>query len=107
MSTEITPCWVVQSAGNQILERSDFSISYAPLNRLNDNRVTSSFGMFGDIFELNNEETAIIYKRQEKPEYRILNGDFRREYEKLETLDECLAFYESKKEEFGSKWSTE
>lgn len=49
-------------------------------------------------------ETAIVTE----DDYRILNGDWRKEYEKLaeEGLEACIKFYEENKVIYGSSWST-
>ena len=80
--------------GNVILEADNFFISY----RENTNS-------FGGVFAGNDGgegETAICYDNT----YKILNGDFRKDYMGLvdKGLDKCLEFYESKKEEHSSCW---
>jgi hypothetical protein len=86
--------WEISLMGNQILERGNYYISFR--------KYTTRFGdsFAGDDNGLG--ETAICYDG----EFAILNGDFRKEYEELDTLEECLEFYEIKKAESKSKWST-
>jgi len=84
--------------GNLLLEGDGFDISY----RKNTNFLNiDSFA--GD--DNGEGETAICYGIT----YKILNGDFRKDYAKLidKGLDKCLEFYESKKEEYSSCWSDE
>ena len=54
----------------------------------------------------NSEETALVQKKR-RPYSRVLNGDFRKNYEKI--IDKgwkvCLAFYNKKKKKFGSSWT--
>lgn len=58
--------------------------------------------------DTNAGETAICDYRGDSPEYYILNGDFRKEYEALvnKGIEACLDFYRSKKDEFNSSWSS-
>lgn len=85
--------WETTLMGNQVLERNNYYISFR--------KDTAKLGSFfaGDDNRLG--ETAICYGGK----FAILNGDFRKEYENLNSLEECLKFYESKKAEFGSEWS--
>lgn len=87
--------WERTVCGNIILDCKNFYISYR------DN--TAVFGSFfvGDDDDCG--ETALCFDGK----YKILNGDFRKEYEKIvdEGLDKCLEFYESKKTENASCWS--
>ncbi len=93
--------------GNSMLRPKDdktWGISYQPRQQLS--------GVFGlSIFncETSQGETAIcVYEPHSNKGYYMLNGDWRDDYEKLidKGLDACLEFYESKKDEFGSSWST-
>ena len=86
--------WTTTIMGNQILERNNYYISF----RSDTSELGSPFE--GDDNGLG--ETALCYDGK----FAILNGDFRKEYESLSSLEECLKFYESKKAEFGSMWST-
>ena len=50
------------------------------------------------------EETALYDGKI----WRILTGDFRKDYEKVfPNLEKCLTFYESKKAEFRNNFSTD
>lgn len=53
------------------------------------------------------EETALINNRG-RTIYRILDGDFRKEYDKLAPrgFKACKEFYESKKDKYDSPWSS-
>lgn len=84
-----------RNADNYVLEGDGFFISY------------NSCPWAGvSIFESDTggAETALVIENK----YKILNGDFRKEYEKLapKGLDACLKFYDEKKGEFGSSWSS-
>lgn len=54
------------------------------------------------------EETALI-KEGEHNIYYILNGDWRKQYEKLFSLgfNACYEFYLKNKKKHGSKWSSD
>lgn len=93
---------------NQILSYKNFYISYNP-----DTQAAAADHPFGFVqhlgealgLEHSGEETAIYDKKTQR--FYILNGDFRKEYEKIGgNLKKCLEFYNSKEEEFGSNWST-
>lgn len=58
--------------------------------------------MFSD-HPAGDEETALIMDG----EYYVLNGDFRKQYEKLSTKKEAKAFYDRNRKEHGSAWSTD
>lgn len=54
------------------------------------------------------ETALVVHNDQERNQYFILNGDFRKEYEALgDSLEKCFEFYKSKKEKYGSSWSTD
>lgn len=81
--------------GNEVLEGDGFYISYR-----------GNTSVFGGMFAGDDNgqgETALSYKG----EYKILNGDFREEYEKIANkgLKECLKFFKSKEKECKSTWS--
>lgn len=84
---------------NQIIQGKDFYISF-----------NSSPG--GDIsfFKSDNAsaETALCITRNSKTHFLILNGDFRKEYEKAikNGLGACLNVYIRHKKENGSSWTT-
>lgn len=86
--------WKRTGGGNSILEGKNFYISY-----------NSNPGMGLWLFASDNhsDETALCKDN----EFYILNGDFKKEYEKLinKGFAACKRFYEQKKEEFGSSWS--
>lgn len=89
--------WERTVYGNVILECDNFFISY----RGNTAELGSIFagddGGYG--------ETALCFDGK----YKILNGDFRKEYEKIvdKGLEECLKFYNSKNAECASCWSND
>ena len=88
--------WEVSPMGNLVLQGDGFFISYR-----------ANTADFGESWAGNDEgsgETALCFDG----EYKILNGDFRKDYEKIidSGLNECLKFYEEKKEKFNSRWTT-
>lgn len=110
---DLSQYWVMTGSGNQILngiyKTDDYFISYNPGKTPHEKGLMMLEYLYSTDMEFDAEETAIVVycNNSSKKRYYILKGDFRREYEELKTLEECLAFYESKKGEFGSKWSTE
>ncbi len=83
---------------NIILKGKGFFISY--LANSNWSGIQSFRGDGGS------DETALVNPKA-KIEYLILNGDFKKDYEKLINKGylACKKFYNSKKEEFDSSWS--
>lgn len=84
--------------GNVILQVDDsFFISYNP--------DLSGLGEFFDA-DGGGAETALV-NSQDYIEYRILNGDFRAQYEEVieQGFEACLAIYEKLREEFDSSWT--
>jgi hypothetical protein len=64
------------------------------------------FGLFNYLsYEPEINETAIIIEDIEsnKKNYYILDGDLRKEYEKLKSLEECMDFFEKNKEKYYGK----
>jgi len=88
--------WEQTLMGNSVLQGKDFYISY----NSNPGQNISLFRSDGG-----GDETALCTN---DGEYRILNGDFREEYRNIVGggLNKCLEFYNSKKEELKSSWST-
>lgn len=84
------------SLTNYILDFPDFYISYNP-----DTRHPLMPFFNGE----NIDETALT-KKGDRNEFYILNGDFRKEYEKIapKGYSACKRFFNSKKKEFGSSW---
>lgn len=78
--------------GNSLMSRDGYRVSFNP-----------SPGMGFSTFAADDggAETALIVDG----EYLILNGDFREEYERCETLDDCLRFFASRPD-LVSTWST-
>lgn len=75
--------FVPTGAGNYVLRRDGFTISYNP-----NTSAPGGFAMFaGD--GGGGEETAICTPRS----CYILNGDFRKAYAEAPNLDACLAIY--------------
>lgn len=52
-------------------------------------------------------ETALIREDGQEPRFLILNGDWRKEYDRWAShgYDACKAFYDSQKAEHRSRWS--
>jgi len=88
--------WETAAMGNQILDCGDFYISF----RAN----TSDFGSIFTGDDDGAGETALC---SNGGKYMILNGDFRKDYEKRvdKGFEECLKFYKSKKKKYSSVWS--
>jgi hypothetical protein len=90
--------------GNYILRPSndtgEFAISYQPSRKL------APLAIFD--CETNYGETAICDFRGSKNVYYILNGNHQDAYESLidQGIEKCLEYYNSRKEECGSSWST-
>jgi len=80
---------------NEILDLGSFYISY------NKNLHPGCAFFQGDT---NGEETALVRNSM----YRILNGDYREQYEKIAPFGfhVCLKFYNKKRRHFGSSWTT-
>ena len=100
--------WQKTHKGNTLLknEKENFYISHnSSLNYPIDcNCLGAIFGL-----ESPDEETALIKIIDEEKEiYRILVGDFRKDYEKIihKGYKACSDFFESKRNEFGGDWST-
>ena len=96
-----------QNSRNMVLQGDGFYISYNP-------NVRSNFiGWIVDIIlrfflKINKastgEETALIKEEIGNRKFYLLNGDFRKEYEKLvlEGFDACYKFFLTKEKEKGS-----
>lgn len=91
--------WQITSRGNFILEGDGFDISYNP----------SADHELGGAFKPDTlaGETALV-NSNDKIEYRILNGDFRKEYEKVidKGFKACLAVYNKHKKLHNSSWTS-
>ena len=83
-----------------------FGISYHPNTALNP--IGAEITKFMNLFRLDKhdgEETALYDGKL----WRILEGDFRSDYEKLvpRGLKTCIAFYDGKKAKYRSNYSTD
>lgn len=103
--------WKPTEMGNYVLMRRGWAISYNP--DISASAKLSPFGFLNDFpveeFKtgtVSNEETALILNVKNGNKYAILNGDFRKNYTKIKTKKDAIKFYKSKKDEFGSAWST-
>ena len=94
---------------NEVLNGKGFYISY------NSDTSTSKMGLgmflnklgglMGGLEDDGRAETALV-KKGKKNVFYILNGDFRKQYEKLfPSFNKCLKFFMENKENW-SKWST-
>lgn len=94
---------------NEVLERGDYFISYNPADKVNpqEELVMMMGAMMGFVQEdeKRQPETALVFEKDGEREYKILNGDFRKDYEKCKSLKECIAFFDKKSESYKSKWS--
>jgi len=91
--------WILTNRGNYVLNGSNFHISYSDVVRN---------GICGISFFASDDrsnETALC----KNGKYYILNGDFRKDYEKLinKGFNACYKFYLSKKNKYDSSWSTD
>ena len=87
-------------SGNSVLEGDkDFYISYNLL-------LLPAVGFSSFASDNNSEETALVNSKS-KIQFRILNGDFRKDYEKIidKGWKSCLSFYNSKKKLHNSSWT--
>jgi len=85
-------------SGNQVLNYDKFFISYIRPGAMAFMSLFNSDG--------GGEETALCIKKNGDVKYLILNGDYRKQYEKLapKGLKACKAFYEKNKHK-ASSWS--
>lgn len=95
---------------NSILRGNGFYISYNPSTNVGVLKTFNDIGNLLGIGERANVETALCVKNKKKitgTEFFILNGDFRKEYEKLlpKGVKACKAFFNSKKKKHASGWS--
>ncbi len=107
MKTKEKPVWKVMGglSGNEILDFDGFFISYLPPGGFG----ISMFAADGD-----GGETALVVmdggaNKVSGNSYYILNGDWRKDYEKVaqKGLKACMDFYKRKKRNHGSSWSQE
>lgn len=88
----------IMDDGNEVLDAEGFYISYNPRPCF-----------FMPCFRSDNggAETALCDQRDKRTKFYILNGDFRKQYEKLvpNGFEACKAFYDKKKKRYGSSWS--
>lgn len=103
-------------APNEILHSpcGTFFISYNPGRGSDMFGIGQTMGMLAEaitgkeVYRDSRPETAIVTPHADL-HYRILNGDYRKEYEGLisQGLAACIAFYESQKDEAQSVWSSD
>ncbi len=81
--------------GNKVMRSKKFYVSYNP---------NPCAGMSFFAPDSGWDETALCVDGS----FKILNGDFRNEYEEaFPSLEKCLEVYEKHKESADSSWSTE
>lgn len=113
---KVTPLTFARTPhGNDVLQGDGFIVSYKDMS---DGSTTNPFSelesmlqQLGEMsgFDEAQPETALITDADGRKVFRILNGDFRREYAGIaeQGIDACIAFYESQQDEYGSHWSTD
>jgi hypothetical protein len=87
---------------NTIYKGNGFEISYNPCTTSSIFDV--AFNMFG-MESAGFEETALILIKDGEETFAILNGDFRKDYDKCKNLEEALALYHEKAKKYKSQWS--
>jgi len=87
--------WESTGRGNAILEGEGFFVSYNP---------SPGMGLAMFQSDTGGAETALCYNNR----FDILNGDFRKDYEKIvgKGLGACQEFYKIKESECNSSWTT-
>lgn len=92
---------------NQILERKEYYISFNPNTNFDDEAVLLNFtgaligGLIGKEMESDGRSETALCKNGK---YYILNGDHRKQYQKLRTFKESMAYFKSKPK-LKSGWS--
>jgi len=86
------------NGSNELLNGEGFYISYNPAPCAGLSCFESDTG---------GSETALVIPNDPETEFRILNGDFRKDYKSLapDGVAGCLAFYERMKPTHDSSWS--
>lgn len=98
----------VEGGNNMILTKGNLTVSYNPIAGVgNGNPLGHIAQMIGGMFngeDKPQEETAL----HDGKTWRILLGDFRKEYEEVfPDLKKCIAVYDKHKEAHRSGWSTD
>lgn len=102
---EARPAWT-RNANNSVLNGEGFFISYNEDTGSDHTPFTEMANMLGADVE-DGTETALVIKEPTRNIFKILTGDWRKEYEKCwPNLKACIEFFDSKKEEHGNNWST-
>ncbi len=97
--------WQLRRNRIRHLSGDGFVVSYNPSTKqtFNAYRKANSDSRYDS--ESDTEETALYITSTDV--YLILNGDFRKEYERCTTVYECLSVYRKYSPAFRSKWSME
>ena len=95
--------WTKTNQGNEIIEGDGFYVSYVSHK--------NNYWRGVSVFESDNasDETALYKPNADLDvKWRILNGDFRKEYEKLvpKGFDACVKFFDKMKKKHKSTWSS-
>ena len=94
--------------GNTVLHGEGFYISY--LGDTHGDPTVESLNMLGGMLGIKtgSTETALVVPNS-TPKFRILDGDFRKQYEALvpKGLAACVEFYEKHKATARSDWSSD
>jgi hypothetical protein len=103
--------WKATGSGNLTLAGEGFYISFRGDARKGgpENPLLEVTNTLGGIFGINTGETeTALHVRGSDQGWRILNGDFRAEYEAAyPSLEACIAVYEKHKNDCRSDWSTD
>jgi hypothetical protein len=91
--------WETTTMGNEVLDGDGFFISYQPNQNV--------LGIKSFSADTSSGETALVNKKASSFFYLILNGNFKKEYEKLVPLgyDACVKFFNEMKKKHKSSWS--
>lgn len=103
----------IDNNDNYVLKGRGFYISYNPDTNVAGKGLGMLLNMLGNAFEETLEddgraETALVVTEGRNKGFYILNGDFRKQYEKIYSkgFKECHKFYLSKVKH-RSNWSTD
>ena len=96
--------WIKTGGGNEVLSTKWGRISYNPNTGNAFGRLTTLLLNIHNQNVEDGEETALYDNKV----WRILTGDFRKQYTKLfPNLKKCIAFYESQKKKHRNNYSTD
>lgn len=89
---------------NVILNRRGYYISYNPdTNSTEEGMMLNLLGnVLGGLDRTGAPETALC----KNGDFKILHGDFRKQYEKCKSYTACVAFFKKNAKKHGSDWTT-